>query len=181
MTDRYALFGSPIDRSPSPAMHNAAFEALGIDATYGLRPAVVEDAQAVVAEVRDGTWRGANVTIPLKRAVAERVERRGHALRAGADFYSNVGFTKIHTFGQDPTIGNGPYGLAVGESMTFVFVLASGYRFEGIADAMQAAEWAWERGWDVSGDLPVPPAPDLRVESTTNGTALIQGQPDPGH
>lgn len=90
------------------------------------------------------------------------------------NFYSIVGHSKLHTFGQNFTTGNGPYGLAVGESITMVFVEVGGFRFAGIADAARAAEWAWDRGWDVSADLPVPPAPDNRVESTTDGTALLR-------
>ena len=48
----------------------------------------------------------------------------------------------------------GPFRLEVGESITFTFVAAAGFRFEGIADAVKAADWAWERGWDIRGDLP---------------------------
>lgn len=94
-------------------------------------------------------------------------------LAADQDFYSSVGFTKNHTFGEDPMIGNGPYGLAVGESMTLVFAEFAGYRFEGLADASRAAEWAWARGWDVSSDMPTPPAPDILVANTPDGTATI--------
>jgi shikimate dehydrogenase len=81
--DRYALFGSPIDKSPSPAMHNAAFAALGLDARYELRPAGAGDVPALLAEMQS-TWRGANVTIPLKEALAGHVAPRGHAERAHA-------------------------------------------------------------------------------------------------
>lgn len=95
-------------------------------------------------------------------------------LSTAGDFYSTIGHTKIHTFGQDPSIGNGPYGLAVGESITMVFVEFAGFRFEGLADASRAAEWAWNQGWDISSAMPAPPAPDNKVISTTNGTALVR-------
>ncbi|NND01626.1 MAG: hypothetical protein HKN91_02465, partial [Acidimicrobiia bacterium] len=122
----------------------------------------------------NGDIKYASEDLGLGAARAAEFPQWEDALRANDDFYSNMGYTKIHTFGQDPTIGNGPYQLDVGESMTFVFVMASGFRFEGIADAMQAAEWAWERGWDISSDLPVPPAPEIKVESTTDGTAIVR-------
>jgi len=80
----YALFGSPIQRSPSPAMHNAAFTAMGVPARYHLRPARRDEAAAVIDEVRRGLWRGANVTTPLKILVGERVPLRGAAIRARA-------------------------------------------------------------------------------------------------
>lgn len=85
MPDRYALVGSPIDRSPSPAMQNAGFAALGIDARYELRPTTVEEAETVLEELKRGLWKGVNVTTPLKTVLAPHVKTlRGHALRAGA-------------------------------------------------------------------------------------------------
>ena len=94
---------------------------------------------------------------------------------SSGDFYNQtVGFAREYTFGQALTQGVGPFNLAVGESMTIVWVAAAGYRFEGIADAVDAARWAWGKGWDVSADLPVPAAPDLTIESTTQGTALVR-------
>jgi hypothetical protein len=95
-------------------------------------------------------------------------------LGTAGNFYSTIGHTKIHTFGQDPSAGNGPYSLAVGESITMVLTEFAGFRFEGLADASKAADWAMARGWDVSADLPAPPAPDNRVESTTSGTTLLR-------
>ena len=95
-------------------------------------------------------------------------------LATPGDFYSTIGHTKIHTFGQDPSVGNGPYSLAVGESMTLVFAEFGGFRFEGLADAARAAEWAWNRDWDISADMPAPAAPDMKVTSTVAGTAFLQ-------
>ncbi|MCB0719924.1 MAG: T9SS type A sorting domain-containing protein [Bacteroidetes bacterium] len=95
-------------------------------------------------------------------------------LASPGDFYNMIGSTYTHTFGQSPINGIGPFGLSVGESMTMVFVSLGGYRFNGLSGGSQAAEWAWENGWDVSGSLPTPPAPEIRVSSTTNGTSFIQ-------
>lgn len=95
-------------------------------------------------------------------------------LASPGDFNNPIGSTYTHTFGQSPINGIGPFDLAVGESMTMVFVTLGGFRFDGLAGGSQAAEWAWENGWDVSSSLPTPPAPDVRVTSTTAGTAQIQ-------
>lgn len=84
MPDNYSLVGAPIERSPSPAMQNAAFETLGIDARYALRPAGIDDARAVLAELADGTWQGLNVTTPLKTVIASHVELDPVARRANA-------------------------------------------------------------------------------------------------
>ncbi len=95
-------------------------------------------------------------------------------LRASGDFYDVIGHTLTHTFGQDPSIGNGPYSLAVGESMTMVFVSLGGFRFDGLAGANEAAEWAFDRNWDISADMPAPPTPDVKLESTQDGTAILR-------
>ena len=50
----YALVGSPIEHSPSPAMHNAAFETLQMNAGYKLRPADTDAAELIIAELRHG-------------------------------------------------------------------------------------------------------------------------------
>lgn len=81
---RYGLVGTPITHSPSPAMHNAAFRARGLEARYELRPADVGEAEAVVAELRDGTFQGFNVTTPLKTVLASAAELADDAARAGA-------------------------------------------------------------------------------------------------
>lgn len=94
---------------------------------------------------------------------------------ASGDFYSQgQGFSKQYNFGESPQQNAGPYTLAVGESMTMVFVHAAGFRLEGAKDAVDAARWAWDKGWDISADMPTPPAPDINVVSTENGTALIR-------
>jgi shikimate dehydrogenase len=83
MTEHYALFGDPITRSPSPAMHNAGFRALGRDAHYELCPLPASAAAAVVGLVRE-RYAGANITIPLKTLVAHDVPLTGVAARARA-------------------------------------------------------------------------------------------------
>lgn len=50
-------------------MHNAAFEALGLDWRYILLPTPLDRLEAVVDRIRAGELSGANVTIPHKQAV----------------------------------------------------------------------------------------------------------------
>ncbi len=69
MTDRYCIVGRDVSRSPSPAMMNAAFKALAIDAEYS-QVSVPE--QAFPREFRrliSIRFKGMNVTIPFKAAV----------------------------------------------------------------------------------------------------------------
>jgi shikimate dehydrogenase len=63
------LIGWPVEHSRSPAMHNAAFIALGLDWRYILLPTPPDQVEAVVARIRSGELQGANVTIPHKQAV----------------------------------------------------------------------------------------------------------------
>lgn len=64
-----ALIGDPVVHSVSPAMHNAAFQALGLPYVYlsfQVPPAALPEAVNVV---RGLGFRGANITIPHKTAV----------------------------------------------------------------------------------------------------------------
>lgn len=85
MTARVVLLGHGIGYSASPAMHNAAFAFLGIDARYELAdvsPAGLADA---VNALRGPTFLGANVTQPHKLAVCELVDEvRPEVARLGA-------------------------------------------------------------------------------------------------
>ncbi len=55
-------------------MHNAAFRALGMDWTYELFDVAPADLARAVARLREGDVAGANVTIPHKQAVMERMD-----------------------------------------------------------------------------------------------------------
>lgn len=63
------IFGHPVEHSFSPAMHNAAFKALGLDYTYVPFPVAPGNLQAAVASVKALGLTGVNVTIPHKEAV----------------------------------------------------------------------------------------------------------------
>ena len=85
MTKRVVLIGHPVAHSLSGAMQQAAFDSLGIDATYELwdrAPMALADA---IAELRGDDFLGANVTIPHKERVVPMVDRltdEAHADRA---------------------------------------------------------------------------------------------------
>lgn len=69
MTERVGLLGWPVGHSISPAMHNAAFEALGLDWRYDLLPIPPDNLEAEVTRlIEQEEYRGFNVTIPHKRA-----------------------------------------------------------------------------------------------------------------
>jgi shikimate dehydrogenase len=67
--DVYGIFGFPVAHSRSPAMHNRAFEALGIDARYLAFAVAPESLADAVRGVRALGIRGLNVTLPHKTAI----------------------------------------------------------------------------------------------------------------
>lgn len=72
----FALLGNPVAHTLSPAMHNAGFRALGLDAVYlALACEAAQVEPLMLALARQGG--GGNVTIPHKAAAAEAVRRHG--------------------------------------------------------------------------------------------------------
>jgi shikimate dehydrogenase len=78
----YGLIGDPVEHSLSPPMHEAAYDALGMDARY-----VTFEPRSAAAAVRgaaDLGLAGLNVTIPFKRDVLDGVDPDPLAARVGA-------------------------------------------------------------------------------------------------
>ncbi|WP_336338965.1 shikimate dehydrogenase [Haloarcula brevis] len=82
--DVYGLLGNPVGHSLSPPMHEAGYEALGLDARYvTFEPPVDAGAEAVEAARTLGID-GLNVTIPFKQDVLNAVDPAPLAERIGA-------------------------------------------------------------------------------------------------
>ncbi|MFL5688290.1 MAG: shikimate dehydrogenase, partial [Chloroflexota bacterium] len=75
MTKRVVLMGHPVAHSLSGAMQQAAFDSLGIDATYELWDRTPMELAAAIEEIRGDDFLGANVTIPHKERVVPMVDR----------------------------------------------------------------------------------------------------------
>lgn len=63
------IFGYPVEHTLSPAMHNAAFEALGLDYCYIPFTVHPDMLSAAVGAVRALNLRGVNITVPHKEKV----------------------------------------------------------------------------------------------------------------
>ncbi len=70
-----ALIGSPVGHSLSPALHNAAFDALGLDMRYVAFDIARGSVDSAIEAVRTLGIVGLSVTMPHKFAVAEAVDR----------------------------------------------------------------------------------------------------------
>ncbi|WP_223690663.1 shikimate dehydrogenase [Leifsonia poae] len=68
MTRKLAVLGSPIGHSQSPALHRAAYRALGLDWEYDAAD-VTGDTLAAFVEGLGPEWRGLSLTMPLKQSV----------------------------------------------------------------------------------------------------------------
>lgn len=128
----YGLIGHPVEHSLSPAMHNAAFKALGIDAEYRLFDVLPENLDLFLRELPKNSISGTNVTIPHKVKAKQYIEANGslndHAMRLGAVNTIKVDGQKLSGFNTD---GPGFYRSLV-EDLKFepegktVFVLGAG-------------------------------------------------------
>jgi shikimate dehydrogenase len=183
------LLGRHIGYSASPAMHAAAFRALGLGHSYRLADVAADELPSVVAGLRAADSLGANVTTPHKAAVLELLDevdplgRRAGAVntitrRDGRLVGSNTDVPaiadEIHLLRPAPArvvvLGAGGAGRAVGLALEMVgarevtFVTRSG----------SAGSVGWERLPDL---LPVA---DLLVNATPVGTDSDDSPADAG-
>ncbi len=68
-TKVYGIFGWPVEHTASPALHNAAFEHLGINACYVPFPVETVDLEKAVEGIRAAGVCGVNVTVPHKMEI----------------------------------------------------------------------------------------------------------------
>jgi shikimate dehydrogenase len=68
------IIGLPVEASLSPAIHNAAFAATGLDWVYVAFPVLPEDVGAAVSGMRALGIAGLNVTMPHKQAVIPHLD-----------------------------------------------------------------------------------------------------------
>jgi shikimate dehydrogenase len=80
----YGLLGNPVEHSLSPPMHEAAYDALGMDARYCTFEPAPEKLGTAIEGARALGVGGLNVTIPFKQDVLGHVRPDGLAGRIGA-------------------------------------------------------------------------------------------------
>ena len=87
----FALLGRPVAHSLSPRMHNAAFAAMGIRATYIALDCTAATLPALITALTEGGG-GGNVTVPHKKVAAGAVTRMVGALPEACNtFWSEEG------------------------------------------------------------------------------------------
>ena len=72
MSQNFGVFGYPVHHSLSPAMHSAAFSALGMEnCEYKAYEVLPEDLKKCVLEAQKNGFRGLNLTIPHKERILD--------------------------------------------------------------------------------------------------------------
>ncbi len=77
----YAVLGDPVAHSLSPALHNAAFRAAGVDAVYWARPTSAADCGLVLRDMALAGG-GGNVTVPHKERVTPFLDVASESVEA---------------------------------------------------------------------------------------------------
>ncbi len=192
--NRLAVIGHPVAHSLSPAMHTAAFEALGIAGEWSYEAIDVEPERFAtgVEALRERGFVGANVTVPHKRAAYELADERSDAVAAiGAA--NTLTFTggSIRADNTDASGLIGALGAEFGPSGAEALVLGAGGSARAAAWALdhagarvtianrtesKAVELAHELGAyaleGIGADEPIDLAPfDLLVNCTSVGLA----------
>jgi len=135
-TKAFAVLGHPIAHTLSPAMHNAAFHALGMDAVYLAFDVLPERLMDVLGAMREMGFGGVNLTVPLKELACRGLAKLDESARL-------LGAVNTVQFAPDGMIGHNTDGVgflkaveeAFGESVEgkSVFVLGTGGAGRAIA------------------------------------------------
>lgn len=73
-TEFFGLLGFPVRKSLSPAMHNANFRALGMNAVYTPYEVTEETVGNVIPALETLRFKGLNVTMPLKQKIIDYLD-----------------------------------------------------------------------------------------------------------
>lgn len=80
-THHYAVLGHPIGHTLSPVMHQASFDALGLDAVYLAFDVHPDRLLTVLSALRDMGFKGVNLTVPLKEVAYQGFDNLDPAAR----------------------------------------------------------------------------------------------------
>jgi len=168
LTALAAVLGFPVGHSRSPAMHNAAFRAMGLDWRYVKLPVPPERLEETVRALPASGYRGVNVTIPHKLAALEIADEATEAARAiGAANTLTFRDSRITADNTDAgglldTLGESPKGRRA-------LVLGAG-------GAGRAAAWALKEAgaevliWNRTPERATQLANELGIEATSEPT-----------
>jgi shikimate dehydrogenase len=175
-----AVVGWPLAHTLSPALHQAAYRAAGLDGwSYEARPTRPEDLAAVLEEVRAGGLAGVNLTTPHKQPAAALVDvLEGPADRLGA--VNTVFVREGRLVGANTDVAGAVW--ALGSQLGL-----RDHRWTGTGPAVLlgtggvalAVAFAWSRLAEARRHQGLP-APPLQVAGRTAANAAVAGLAGPG-
>ena len=176
------LVGYPVEHSMSPAMHNAAFKALGLDAEYRLAPVKPEQLEEFIDKLREDEALGASVTIPHKVEVMrhlDHVDETARAIGAVNTIVHREG--RLYGYNTDSTGGVGAlmeeYGSLEGRNVT---ILGAGgasraitYQVSRVDCKVMVLNRSVERARNLVDDLRSQTSAELRYGGLTQLPGVI--------
>ncbi len=179
--DVYGLVGNPVEHSLSPPMHEAGFEALGLDARYvTFEPA---DAAAAIRGAAALGVAGLNVTVPFKRDALAAVEPDELAARVGA--VNTVDFSTDPPSGHNTDVAGVARALShhgVDPAGTAAVVVGAGgaaraaaFALAGSADSLHVANRTERRAEALAADVREAGAERESAGESGAGTGVTAG------
>ncbi|KAF2202526.1 Pentafunctional AroM protein [Delitschia confertaspora ATCC 74209] len=98
---KFFIFGSPVQQSRSPPMHNTLFRETGLPHTYGIQETT--DAASIKDIIRSPDFGGASVTIPLKQDISPFLDSVGPEVDAIGALNTIVPETTTDASGKEVT------------------------------------------------------------------------------
>ena len=183
-----AVIGWPVEHSKSPALHNAAFAAAGVDAVYLALPVAPDRLTDAMAGFRASPPLGLSVTVPHKQALLDLVDHVDPVAAAIGAINCVVfeGGGRVVGYNTDATgytdglrddLGFDPGGcraLLLGGGGA-ARAVAAGLREAGVEDIDVVArsphkvEWAQAQAWTGAALAERLPRTDLLVDCTSTG------------
>ena len=136
------VIGDPVRHSLSPTLHNAAFDALGVDARSLAFPVADGDGPAAVDAMRVLGIRGLSVTMPHKEAVlaaADRCAVQAEALAAANCLINDDGVITAHNTDGDGLVRSLRVENDTDPSGARVVVLGAGGAARSVIEALGRA------------------------------------------
>ena len=82
-----------------------------------------------------------------------------------------TGYSGPDNFDGDLFSAVGPFSMAVGDTITIVWAEAGGFRLAGLENAIAAARWAYEHGYNIPQQ---PATPEVKIDNTLNKTVKVR-------
>ncbi len=182
-TELYGIIGNPVAHSLSPAMHNTAFQATGLDKAYVAFP--VTDVQKALQGCLALGIKGLSVTIPHKQAVIEWLDTIDPvAEKIGAVNTLLFEDGKIHGMNTDWLGANQALSEKMDLQGSTVLVLGAGGSARAIGFGLQEAGATLilasrtpERGQALAAELtcawhPLAEAGSIKADALVNATSV---------